>query len=69
LSDNCAVKFEFTGTVEIPREEIDEFIDALVNRHFDFFRFLGDNSATIQPVGVLAGLVKEYVKEWHGNEQ
>jgi hypothetical protein len=59
-------ELRFTVTVRLPEDEVEECIAALLEKDFDFFRYLADNKAEIYPQGLAAVEVSKLRREWKG---
>jgi len=64
------IELRFIMHVKIPKDELDEFIAAFVNKDFDFFRYLADNNANFEPQDLAVPLINFQMKrEWKGRHR
>lgn len=57
--------FVFIVDVDVPDEEVNDFLNDYKRKHFDFFRYLADNQAEIKLVRV-DGFKVEYISDLMG---
>lgn len=58
------IRLTFDCEVTLPKEEVDDCIAALLEKDFEFFRYLADNNAKITPTFLAANIARGIKQEW-----